>query len=357
MEEKKEPLKINLKAAILWVIIIILLIFIIGLGIYNKFYKEQESNNADIKNVESENLINEKEEDENEENVENTSQEDIVNNNTVGTNQVEENDDAKNFIQLNSKFYSIEDIATKKVNVYELEENGEIKVDLDNDGVSEVIKKTKEDDEDPLSTNDSLSMNGEIFNYEIYVDTMLYVVDINKNDKYSNVVVYSAGESDNSASYSIYKYNGENLEFVEILYGLDMFVDETGKMIVDSSVASVLLPKIATSYYEYKNDQITNTELNIDKISNTKFNIDDELSQMVYFTESLNNVEKVLQNMSEGEVSSLEDNGIYDINNQSKYNFSNLQISEFLTGEYSGDIKVKLSDGTVGYLIGNHFSG
>lgn len=347
MEEKKKPIKIELKVAILWIVIIIVLGFIIFMGVSKLYFDKQDEINNVQGNMQNENLPKEQ----------NMTQGNIFQNTTGGISYT--NKEKKNFVQFNTTFERIEEVAQNKVNLDEIDEKTEIEVDLNNDGVPEIIKKEKGDDEDPLGSSYHMTVNGEIFHGNNMNMTTLYVVDFNKDDKYLDIVIYD-DLSGIHPTFWVYSYNGTNVQYLKGIYGPEMYIDGNGKVIVENTAIRTLNPKIATGYYEYTNNEITYIELNVSEISDVKFNIDTDNIIMpiykVYFTENLKNVEDVLKKLETEDVSYTDNNllescQIYDLEKQNRYKFNGLQIVEFPKNDTDKKTKIKLEDGTEGYIF------
>lgn len=328
------------KGLIITIIVLILIIIgLVGFIVYNQFFKSN-SENADDNTVINDNntLINNVNE----------------NNNTINNTASEITDGKKYFkqVQLNENFVDIEDVAVEKLKidyrtVYNTTEKNifYMHADIDKDGKEDTIKL-----EDTFDEFGKTGVYNIYFNDKNFIDMndrcmssylSFYIVDLNKNDKYLDFVIYGDFASDDYG-YQIYSFNGTNFEkkcdnFID-LAGEKMYTNEKDKIILESSDFVNSNPIVATEYYSYTNNK--KVKIEVSTLKDVKVNV-----KNVYFTKSLDAIGKVMLDDSE------------DINFDEKikkqgitfYKSLNVYITNYDNG--SDRIKVKLEDGTEGYIF------
>ena len=117
-------------------------------------------------------------------------------------------------------------------------------------------------------------LNGKKFtNYPSFNVDKLFVVDLDKSDKKSEIVVSHYEETD-FVNYTIYSKLGKIMKkiyFVTEQGGGELRIDEKGKFLFANSLTDRITPRIYNKYYTIKNDKVNMKKNDVNRIKDINF--------------------------------------------------------------------------------------
>lgn len=231
-----------------------------------------------------------------------------------------------NFTQFNTTFYDLKDVAKEYREVKNIKNYKDFVFDLDGDGRKDTIRLKNTGVTEYGEKTYELQYNGKKFfeNKITYVEKV-FVADLNKNDKTLELIVETT-ELGDGVCYKVFSKKGNKIKEIKDISSMyisnyELKVDQKGKILLPNSVTETISPKIFTEYYMLKNSNINTKKLNLSKIKNIKFNTTNKM----LFTTSMKNIQKHIEG-----------------------NFKSFNI---IGEDATGAIKVKLKNGTKGYLF------
>lgn len=237
-------------------------------------------------------------------------------------------------LQFNEKFYSLKDASKAYIKVSKIKNSKTYKYDLDGDKKKDTITITK-------NKNDTagyyrVKLNGKQF-YYLHSLGEIYIVDLNKNDKTTEIVIADQ-EAGVYCEYSIWSKKGSKMKKLssnmEIYNESTLRINKKGKIIYDEGFFRIV-PQIYQKYYIFSNNKLKTKKLNVKNISKKTFTTTDKYQ---IFTTN----KKIIN-------ADLADGSTYDkiktINVKKNTKF---KIIKFVNNKI---INVKLSNGQKGYLF------
>jgi len=250
------------------------------------------------------------------------------------------------FTQFNTTFYDLKDVAKEYRDVEKVKNYKDFVFDLDGDGRRDNIRLKYTGLDENGEKAYVLQYNGNIF-YD-FITTWcerVYVADLNKNDKKLELVVKTAGPGD-CFNYGIFSKIGSKIKLIKNISSAyisdeELKVDQKGKIIINDCIMECITPKVSLKYYQFNNNKIKTKKRDVNKIKNIKFKTKNEM----LFSTSMKNLEILSYYEYEQGLNyndALKKAGIIEGKFKS---FNILGIDE------SGAVKVKLKNGTKGYLF------
>jgi len=245
------------------------------------------------------------------------------------------------FIQFDTTFYPIEDLALEWRDSYKIKNYKDFEYDLDGDG--EVDKIT-------IRTKEGERWNGEAYiaqTYELngkeFADVgnfgKIYIVDLNKNDNSIEVVTWDNGPSDDSV-YNIYSKQGDKMECILNEWTENMYADQLGKILP----SGLFNPSIYKKYYSFINDELKTIELGMDTISSIEFD-----AKGMYFSTDSGNFYDIAGKYHEYDTYEDGFERTLKACNVEEISGGTFKILEIL-GEEFFNVYVQLEDGRKGYI-------
>ena len=255
--------------------------------------------------------------------------------------------------QLAGNFYEIKSI------IKEYRENEKVKnykdfnYDLDSDGTIDKITLkhiVNEKEEEYSSERDyyTLEYNGKSI-YDHW-DGMgsVGIVDLDSRDKYLDIWVYDDGPSDDPGYYFFRKVGNKIIKMGELGVERSFLCDGKGRILAAHRDMPWISPQVYNCYYTIENNKFKKNNLDFSYNKNYEYT-----SSTGFFTTDLENLKKFEKEDSKnGDIKELIALGKkYNINKLDKN--EKFKVIEFIKAEENSpdDLKVKLSDGTEGYLI------
>ena len=243
--------------------------------------------------------------------------------------------------QFSTTFYDLKDVAKEYRDVKNIKNFKDFVFDLDGDGKKDTIRlKNTGNETYELQYNGKKFLIGEI----TYADTV-YIADLNKNDKTREIIVRSIGTGD-MVDYFVYSIIGNKIKLIDKLYNnycddIEMKIDKKGKFVVNNNILEKFSPKVFSEFYEFKNNIIKTKKLDINKLKNVKF----KTTHKLLFTTNMKNVWDFYKYQRD------EDTDIRDAFKRAGIIEGNYNSFSILGIEESGAVKVKIKNGTKGYLF------
>ncbi len=262
---------------------------------------------------------------------------------------------SEEFLQFDSKFYSIDYIAQKYWDTYG--GDTEIYYDLDGDGVKDLISiKVEKGINEFESDTYIFSLNGIEFER---LGTELYVVDFNKNDNNAEIVIFDPGPSDDPV-YSIYSKIDGKMVLQKWMEGSQLKTDEKGTILTNSWYDAITDPAIYFKYYYINNNKIEEKSLDIEKVKDKTFKMNSELMGIYeerkpnyYFTE---NFEDVSKHQMHENIENLR-----PLNSDDEFEILSFEcVKKVYNEDYTAEIykiEIKLNNDKVGYLYHIQWAG
>ena len=254
-----------------------------------------------------------------------------------------------NFIQFkNTTFYDLKDVALEYRKTENIKNYKDFVFDLDGDGKKDKITLKNVGKNEYGYTNFELRYNGKkILDEDIEFLSSVYIADLNKDDKNLELIVKLIGPNDMVRYIVYYKKGNKIKEITDYINGAyctdnELKINQKGKMVLNNSDLEYISPKVFNKYYQFKNNKISTKKLNVKDIKNVKFSTTDKM----LFISNMDNLYKVSEYYS--------DSKKYDEEKAFKYagiikgKFKSFNILNFTEG---GEVKVKLRNGTKGYLF------
>ncbi|MBR0427919.1 MAG: hypothetical protein IJK18_06970 [Clostridia bacterium] len=260
---------------------------------------------------------------------------------------------SKTVPQLAGNFYEIKSI------IKEYRENEKVKnykdfnYDLDSDGTIDKITLKhiiNEKEEEYSSDRDyySFEYNGKPIYDHWDGFGSVGIVDLDSRDKYLDIWVYDDGPSDDPGYYFFRKVGNKIIKMGELGVERGFLCDGKGRILSAHRDMPWIIPQVFNCYYTIENNKFKKHALDFSYNKNYEYT-----SSTGFFTTDLENLKKFEKDNSR--TSNKEELIAFG----KKYNINKLdknekfKLIEFIKAEaYSPvDIKVKLSDGTEGYLI------
>ena len=168
--------------------------------------------------------------------------------------------------QYDEKFYYINDYASKRIKLNKTTKTTTIKTDLDGDNKKDLIK-IKLVNNDYLKTH-KITVNGKLLIEGAY--TELYIVDVNKKDKYKEIVIKDA-EATDGPGFGIYRKYGKKIKDLGgIGVADDLRFNGKGKILSDGDQLNYS-PRVFTKYYTINNKRIKENIASAKKIKDIVF--------------------------------------------------------------------------------------
>lgn len=333
MEEKK-PVKISLST----VLLIVALVIIIFLCIYIFRLSSKIDTLSDNKNSIS-NSLNE------------TDTLESKSGTTISTN-------TDTLPQLPGKFSDIKSIIKEYRDNHNVKNYKDFEYDIDSDGIIDKItlKHIINENEEEYSSDREyyvLEYNGKSIYDHWYGMGSVGIVDLDNTDKYLEIWVYDDGPSDDPV-YSFYRKVGSQiieLGYFEMERGF--LCDGKGKVLAADRNSPWVNPQVFNCYYTIENNGFKKNSLEFFYDKDYEYT-----SKEGFFTTSLENLKMFEKDKSNvigtGNANDLVTLGKkHNINKlDSNTKFKIVEFVETDIEEYSAiNLKVTLSDGTIGYLI------
>ena len=244
---------------------------------------------------------------------------------------------AEKFVQFDTEMYRIYDVAFEYADAYEMSNGKNLEYDLDGDGKKDVITLKKYNQTENGDVGYELLLDGKEFadfDWFDFLDTV-YIVDLNKNDHSIEVVTLYFYSGDDPA---IRIFTKQGSEMVQLEGGFGEFTDQKGIItsgIYGSDRAGDRIG-IYDCYYKLENNTVTKCDLDLSEIKDVLIP-----GNGCLFTTDMKNVDKYFHGYD------FEEAGIVRLTADDKYTVLGFE------GEL--DVKVKLQDGTIGYILGNYW--
>jgi len=249
-----------------------------------------------------------------------------------------------NFIQFDTAFYPIGDLALEWRDSYKIKNYKDFEYDLDGDGeIDKITIRAKEEQlwNGELNTVHIYELNGNKFD-NVGNFGKIYIVDLNKNDNSIEVVTWDNGPSDDSV-YNIYSKQGGKMECILKEWTESMYADQLGKILSSGHYN----PSIYKQYYNFALGNLETIDLDMNKISSVKFD-----ATGMYFSATRENISNVCSKYYEiGETSSYNDafeKALKECNVE-KLGGGTFKILEIEDEEFY-IVYVQLEDGRKGYI-------
>lgn len=261
----------------------------------------------------------------------------IVNSgNTIYTNKV----DTTNTINISNTviveeeepfgkgYKSIDEMFIEERDSEKIKNYKDFNYDLDGDGIIDkiTIRKDKTDND---SRNYLFELNGAVF-AENSMHPEILILDFDKNDSTLEVVIYDAGPSDDP-EYSIYVKNGNKMELISQISGIDMVLDSNGNFKVKSILTDRINPHAYDIVYIFKDNYITSKVNDFDKSQNYYS------YGGLYITKDLNNIDKANQNLDENFNESLRKTEIIELKMSDTFRIKSFIDYKTAIIEYKGE--------------------
>lgn len=346
MEEKK---KISISTILL--ILAIIIIIVMGIYIYkiNNEKKENMMENSNSQTDENSKLKNLAEN--GYENNSNESEDDGPQ--PMNKNIDSQSTSSKVVPQLAGKFYEIKSIIKEYRDNEKVKNYKDFNYDLDSNGTTDKITLkhiVNEKEEEYSSERDyyTLEYNGKSI-YDHW-DGMgsVGIVDLDSRDKYLDIWVYDDGPSDDPGYYFFRKVGNKIIKMGELGVERSFLCDGKGRILAAHRDMPWISPQVYNCYYTIENNKFKKNNLDFSYNKNYEYT-----SSTGFFTTDLENLKKFEKEDSKnGDIKELIALGKkYNINKLDKN--EKFKVIKFVETEENSpvDIKVKLSDGTEGYLI------
>ena len=250
------------------------------------------------------------------------------------------------YTQFKTTFYDLKDVAKEYREVDKIKNYKDFVFDLDGDGKKDTIRlKNYGKDEDGDIAYKLIYNGNEFYDIETSWGNTVYIVDLNKNDKTLELIVRTVGPGD-CYNFEIFSKVGSKIKKIKrinsaYLEDIELKVDQKGKIIIDDPYLQYVSPKVFRDYYKLVNGKVKTKKLDANKIKNIKFSTKSDM----LFTKNM----KVVEHFSEYQRE--EDDGFKDAYKRAgiiEGKFKSFSILEF---KETGEFKVKLKNGTKGYLF------
>ena len=347
MEEKnnKNNITFGTYAVIVTIVFLVLLVVILGgmLVRQNNEMKQQQK---------EENTVSTQLEDKKE-----TKKEEKAN--SKKSSKTKKTEKGEKLVQFQNEFFELEKIAKEYRVIEDIKNYKDFNYDLDGDGVKDKITIRKVKDDGVLESSDEneyyihvFELNGKEFSRN-YKGGILYIADLNKNDKKLDVVVFDKGPSDDP-NYYIYTKKGNKMIEVKHIDGYPLKTDKKGNFVISNWLDGNFEPNIYLNYYYTKDGKITDKKVNISKIKNIELK-----SPYMYFTKDIKNLTKFEKENNAREEKELKKFNIEKINNKT---FKIISYEESTKKEWENEsipykLYVQLSDGRKGYVFHIQWAG
>ena len=345
---EKKSIKISLSTAILSIIIIALIGLIVYFALVNsnlkaEHAKEEEKNvQLEVNEIElsKQNIIEEY-------NEEISSETDSEQDKSL--NDSNQSNVKNNLIQFDTGFYNLKTASMEYRECQKIKNYKDFEYDLDGDGIKDkiTIKNIGKDEHGNVEDLYKIYLNGnEFYQTDAYCQYEVYIVDLNQNDKTTEVIIHILA-SDDLECYNVYSKSGTKMKEVKKLdYGWELLVDKKGKLVLDNALLSCINPKIYKVYYEFNKGVIQEKKANTEILKNITFKTND----MICFTQDKDCIKKFVNSYSSESDDDLEENRYskYGIYKDEKYEF---KFIKFTDDFINGSIYCKLKDGREGYLF------
>ena len=202
---------------------------------------------------------------------------------------VELSNNENNLNQFDSKFYELEDIAIEYREYKNIKNYKEFDYDFDGDGVTDKIRLSykKEMVSNGFGEYNEehrylIEFNGEIIS-EGTGDDRIYIVDLNGNDKNTEVVIFDDGICDDP-NYTIFSQNGNEMVKLKNIGGYLLQADEEGIILVKNIYNGITTPDIYFKYYMIRDGKLEEKNIDVEKIKDIELT-----SSHLYFSENYEN--------------------------------------------------------------------
>lgn len=265
----------------------------------------------------------------------------------------QEKQEALNETSNNSKFTGLKDITLEEYKVLDEKNNKDFNYDFDSDGKKEKLTIKDDFKNNEESNNYLLQLNGNTIDKSKYY-SIVYIVDLNKNDNQLEVVILQVGESENS-SYKIYAMKDNKMQIMkfedemDMISGSEFFTNQNGDFYVKNNLFSLITPDIAYYKYKIENGNIQIYKTDISDIADIRYSVTN--NNELFFTEDINNADKFMQIVgdSESREEALNKSGMRYLD--TKESFKILKFTEV------NELFVELDNNVQGYIFGtDHIS-
>ena len=260
---------------------------------------------------------------------------------------------SKTIPQLDGIFYEIKSLIKEYRNNEKVKNYKDFNYDLDSDGTIDKITLKhiiNEKEEEYSSDRDyySLEYNGKPIYDHWDGFGSVGIVDLDSRDKYLDIWVYDDGPSDDPGYYFFRKVGNKIIKMGELGVERSFLCDGKGRILAAHRDMPWISPQVYNCYYTIENNKFKKNNLDFSYNKNYEYT-----SSTGFFTTDLENLKKFEKEDSKnGDIKELIALG-------KKYNINKLDKNEkfkvigFIKAEENSpvDLKVKLSDGTEGYLI------
>ena len=337
MENKKGSL------SKVFLVIAIILIIVMGALLYMQ-KKEADRQIVELKNnaIKLQETINDLEKQ-----IDNSS-------NTINNIGVKKSND-NIFMQFNTKFYDLSDIAKDYIDYKNIKNHKEFNYDLDGDGIIDniIVSQNAEMVNNGVGGNYEISsysakLYGEIFSEGSTMDS-IYIVDLNEDDKNLEIIVFDDGPSDDP-NYTIYAKSENKMIEIKNIGGYPLKTDKKGTVLVEYVYSRAIVPEIYFEYYIIRDGKMEVKNVDIEKIKDIELK-----TSSLYFSTDYENVNKIFGEFSP-EANTIEEK-LKILNIEKLKENITFKIKEFAIEEnfgydgYGYKIQVELSDGREGYVF------
>jgi len=231
-----------------------------------------------------------------------------------------------NLTQFSTTFYDLKDVAKEYRDVNNIKNYKDFVFDFDGDGKKDTIRLKNIGKDENGDRTYELQYNGKnFFKNAITYTEKVYIADLNKNDNNLEVIVETT-ELGDGVRYIIFSKNNSKMKQIDEISSMyisnyELKIDQKGKILLQDKITENISPKIYKEYYELRNNKITIKKLNLSRLNNIKFKTTNEM----IFTTSMKNIQKHIE--------------------------GNFKAFSIIGEDETGAIKVKLKNGTKGYLF------
>ena len=246
-------------------------------------------------------------------------------------------------VQFDTTFYTLKEAAKEYRLSEKIKNYKDFNYDLDGDGKKDKItiqkdkKLSKEYDRDYYV----FKLNGKKFS-EGEFRPEIYIVDLNKKDKTTEVIIFDEGATDNPKD-NIFIKKGSKMKRVKNIWGSDLRVNKKGYIIGDAEPVPTL--NVYRQYYVYSKGKISTKKLNTNKFKNTNLKV---AGNYFYFTTKLSNIDKFSEYFNGSDYKT----ALKKANIQQIKKGTSFKAIKFINNHSYGEniMNVQLSNGKKGYL-------
>lgn len=258
-------------------------------------------------------------------------------------------------IQFENEFFELEKIALEYREFGKIKNYKDFNYDLDGDGVKDKITiRRKKGIESSVGEEYVyvFELNGKEFIDDGY-EGAIYIVDLNKNDKNLEVILFDQGPSDDPG-YMIFTKKGNKMVLADSFERGPLKADKKGDFVVGDWLQGSIEPGIYFNYYYIKDGKIQSKQTDVSKIKNVECK-----SPYMYFTKDLKNLTKFERELEIRDEKYLNNYSIEELKNTK---FKIISYKESTKKEWENEsipykLYVQLSDGRKGYVFHIQWAG